>query len=137
MEISSNFLDINTIKTYSYDNIKNNNNIKTDKALKDTCDSFESFFMNQILEISLKSSNMAGSGTGSKIVQSMYTDALSQESAGSLGVSELLYQYLQSNNVQIAQALLQEYQPIIDAILEDELITNTEYIQKYKALFKE
>ena len=100
MEISSSFLDINTIKPHSYDNINNikNQNTKTDKALKSACDSFESFFMNQILEISLKSSNMAGSGTGSKIVQSMYTDALSQESAGSLGVSELLYQYLSEKN---------------------------------------
>jgi Rod binding domain-containing protein len=97
MEISSNFLDINTIKPHNYDNIKKDN-IKTDKALRDVCNNFESFFMNQILEISLKSSNMAGNGTGSKIVQSMYTDALSQKSAGSLGVSDLLYQFLREKS---------------------------------------
>ena len=95
MQLTNNFVDINTIKpnkvqNVTYDKLKN----KDDKALRDVCNSFESFFMNQILETSLKSTNIAGSGTGSQIYKGMYTDALSQNSAGSLGISDMLYRFL-------------------------------------------
>lgn len=93
MDIKNQYLDINTIKPKSYDNIQNKN-LKDDKALKDVCNSFEAFFMNQILSTSLKSSNIAGEGTGSDIIKGMYTDALSQKSSGSLGISDMLYKFL-------------------------------------------
>jgi len=93
MEINNQFLDVKNIKPNSLENISNKN-IKTDKALKDVCNNFESFFMNQILETSLKSSKMAGEGTGSDIIKGMYTDALSRESSGSLGISDMLYKFL-------------------------------------------
>ena len=93
MDINNQFLDINTIKPKSYDNIKNKN-LKEDSSLREVCNSFESFFMNQILEVSLKSSKIAGEGTGSEIVKGMYTDSLSQNSSGSLGISDLLYKFL-------------------------------------------
>jgi Rod binding domain-containing protein len=93
MEISNQFLDVNSIKPKSYDNIKNKN-LKDDKSLRDVCNNFEAFFMNQILETSLKSSNIAGEGTGSEIIKGMYTDALSQKSSGSLGISDMLYKFL-------------------------------------------
>jgi Rod binding domain-containing protein len=93
MEISNQFLDINSIKPKSYDNIKNKN-LNEEKSLRDVCNNFEAFFMNQILETSLKSSNVAGEGTGSEIIKSMYTDALSQKSSGSLGISDMLYKFL-------------------------------------------
>jgi Rod binding domain-containing protein len=93
MNIASQLLDINIVKPKSYDGIQNKD-IKNDKALKDVCNSFESFFMNQILEVSLKSSKIAGEGTGSDIIKGMYTDALSQNSAGSLGISDMLYKFL-------------------------------------------
>jgi len=93
MEISNQFLDMQSIKPNSFENISEKSN-QTDKSLKDVCDNFESFFMNQILETSLKSSKLAGEGTGSEIIKSMYTDALSQESSGSLGISDMLYQFL-------------------------------------------
>lgn len=93
MEISNQFLDINSIRPKSYDNIKNKN-LNEDKALRDVCNNFEAFFMNQILETSLKSSNIAGEGTGSEIIKGMYTDALSQKSSGSLGISDMLYKFL-------------------------------------------
>ncbi|MBD3841572.1 MAG: rod-binding protein [Campylobacterales bacterium] len=67
---------------------------KDDLALKKVCNDFESFFMNQILETSLKSSKLAGESTGSEIFKGMYTDTLSQSSAGSLGISEMLYKFL-------------------------------------------
>jgi Rod binding domain-containing protein len=70
------------------------NNIQQDKKLKDVCDNFESFFMQQIMDISLQSSNVAGSGTGSDIIKGMYTEAISTNSSGSLGISDMLYRYL-------------------------------------------
>jgi len=93
MDISNQFLDINSIKPKSSDTIKNKN-IQSDDGLRDVCDNFESFFMNQILETSLKSSNLAGEGTGSEIIKGMYTDALSQNSSGTLGISDMLYTFL-------------------------------------------
>ena len=93
MDITNQFIDINTIKPKSFDKI-DTKSIKNDDGLRDVCDSFEAFFMNQILETSLKSSNLAGEGTGSEIIKGMYTDALSQSSAGSLGISDMLYQFL-------------------------------------------
>jgi len=93
MEINNQFLDINSIKPKSYDNLQNKN-LKDDKALRDVCNNFEAFFMNQILNTSLKSSNIAGEGTGSEIIKGMYTEALSQKSSGSLGISDMLYKFL-------------------------------------------
>jgi len=93
MEINNQFLDINSIKPRAFDNI-GNKDIKNDNGLREVCNSFESFFMNQILEVSLKSSKLAGEGTGSEIFKGMYTDALSQKSAGSLGISDMLYKFL-------------------------------------------
>lgn len=93
MEISNQFLDIKSIKPNSYDDIKSKN-LKDDKSLRDVCNNFEAFFMNQILETSLKSSKIAGEGTGSEIIKGMYTDALSQKSSGSLGISDMLYKFL-------------------------------------------
>ena len=96
MDISNQFLDINSIKPNSYDNIKNKN-LKEDGNLRDVCNSFESYFMNHLLETSLKTSKIAGEGTGSEIFKGMYTDALSQESSGSLGISDMLYKFLSKN----------------------------------------
>jgi len=93
MEINNQFLDINSIKPNKYSSI-NNINTKDEEKLKDVCNNFEAFFMNQLLETSLRSSKMAGEGTGSEIVKGMYTDALSQKSSGSLGISEMLFQFL-------------------------------------------
>jgi len=93
MDITNQFLDINAIKPNSFDNIKNKN-LKEDSSLREVCNSFESFFMNQVLEVSLKTSKIAGEGTGSEIVKGMYTDSISQTSNGSLGISDLLYKFL-------------------------------------------
>lgn len=93
MDINNQFLDINTIKTNSFDNVKNKD-LNEDKALKEVCNDFESFFMNQFLETSLKTTNVAGEGTGSDIIKGMYTDAISKESGGALGISEILYKFL-------------------------------------------
>lgn len=91
--INNNFLAMNSLHSKSYGNIESKN-IKDDKALREVCNNFEAFFMNQILETSLKSSKIAGEGTGSEIFKGMYTDALSQKSAGTLGISDMLYKFL-------------------------------------------
>ena len=93
MDINNQFLDMNSIKPNSFEGLEKKD-IKSDDGLRDVCDNFESFFMNKILESSLKSSNLAGEGTGSDIIKGMYTDALSQESSGTLGVSDMLYKFL-------------------------------------------
>lgn len=92
MNISNQFMDINTLKPGKLENVTSKN--VTDKNLKKVCNDFESFFMNQLLEISLKSTKVAGEGVGSDIIQSMYTDSLSQKSSGSLGISDMLYTFL-------------------------------------------
>jgi Rod binding domain-containing protein len=98
MDINNQFLDINSIKPNKLSGLTNTD-IKEDSKLREVCNNFESFFMNQLLETSLKSSNMAGEGTGSQIIQGMYTDALSQKSSGSLGISDMLFQFLSEKKV--------------------------------------
>jgi len=94
MKVDS-FVDINSIKPNSLNSV-NEKVLKTkdDKALRDVCNSFEAFFMNQILETSLKTTKVAGGGTGSEIIKGMYTDAISRASAGSMGISDMLYKFL-------------------------------------------
>jgi len=94
---SLNVLMVNNKNSSLQNNIKNLND-KEDKQLKDVCNDFESFFMQQILDVSLKNSTIAGEGTGSDIIKSMYTQSLSKQSAGSLGISDMLYQFLSQNN---------------------------------------
>jgi len=94
MEINNNFLDIQTINQKDYKKAFESKDLSEDQSLREVCNNFEAFFMNQILETSLKSSNIAGEGTGSEIFKSMYTDSLSQKSAGTLGISDMLYKFL-------------------------------------------
>lgn len=50
--------------------------------------------MKQLLDISLKDSTIAGEGSGSDIIKGMYTDSISRQSAGTLGISDMLYNFL-------------------------------------------
>lgn len=93
MEITNNFVDINTIKPNKSESISSKN-INSETALKEVCNDFEAFFMNHLLETSLKSSKIAGEGTGSEIIKGMYTDAVSKTSAGTMGISDMLYKFL-------------------------------------------
>ncbi len=95
MQISSQFTDISTLKPNKFQNISQDNIPKND--LKKVCNDFEAFFMNQLLEVSLKSSKVAGEGVGADIIKGMYTDGISQESSGSLGISDMLYKFLSEN----------------------------------------
>lgn len=92
MDMLSNRLDTSMINQKDFKNI-NTKNLKHDK-LRDVCDNFESFFMQQLLDISLKNSTIAGTSTGNEIIKGMYTESISRQSAGTLGISDLLYKFL-------------------------------------------
>ncbi len=95
MQISNQFTDISILKPNQFKDI--NSNSVTEQNLKNVCNDFEAFFMNQLLEISLKSTNVAGEGVGSDIIKGMYTDSISRKSSGSLGISDMLYKFLSEN----------------------------------------
>lgn len=98
MEINSNNLvDMSVINnTKKFDNIKTDNLEK--EQLKKVSDEFEAFFLKQIMDISLKSTKVAGEAAGSDIIKGMYTQAVSDSSTGSLGISNMLYEFLSRNN---------------------------------------
>lgn len=77
-------------------------NLKIDtlaeQELKKVCDDFESFFAQQLMDISLKNTNVAGEGAGSDIIKGMYTEAVSQNTQGTMGISDMLYKFLSENN---------------------------------------
>lgn len=50
------------------------------------------------MDISLKSTNVAGEGTGSDIIKGMYTETVSKNTKGTMGISDMLYQFLSQNN---------------------------------------
>ncbi|WP_419765532.1 MAG: hypothetical protein ACNI28_03355 [Arcobacter sp.] len=91
----TNNVDVSTLNQKKFENV-NTKNLEDDK-LRDVCDNFESFFLKQIMDTSLKSTNIAGEGTGSDIIKSMYTDAVSNSAAGGMGISNLLYEFLSKN----------------------------------------
>jgi len=95
MIINDNYLSTMKLQSKDFSNL-NTKNVE-DKELRKVSNDFETFFTQQLLDISLKSTKMAGGGTGSDIIKGMYTDALSQESSGSLGISDMLYKFLSEN----------------------------------------
>ncbi|MBP6163939.1 MAG: hypothetical protein KA438_07195 [Aliarcobacter sp.] len=98
MEINSNNL-INTdiLQTKKFDNLKSEN-IKDNEQLQKVCNDFESFFLNQIMDVSLRSNKIAGEGPGSDIIKGMYTQSVADNATGSLGISTMLYEFLTKNN---------------------------------------
>lgn len=100
MEINtSNLINKDMLQTNKFENVKNAElKNKDEKQLKQVCDDFESYFLNQTLDVSLRSSNIAGEGTGSDIIKSMYIQAVADNSTGSLGISSMLYEFLTKNN---------------------------------------
>ena len=98
MEINSNnLINKDIFQTNKFDNLKTEN-IEDDKALRKVSDDFEAFFLNQIMDISLRSTNVAGEGAGSDIVKGMYLQSISDNATGSLGISDMIYEFLSKNN---------------------------------------
>ena len=87
---TNNLIDTNILKN-KYDNIEN-------KDLREVSNDFESFFMQQLMDISLRSTNVAGEGTGSDIIKSMYIESISSNTNGNIGISDMLYDFLTKNN---------------------------------------
>lgn len=99
MELNTNFVDINNIKSNPVKQYENINSSKLeDEALRKVSDDFEAFFMQQLLDISLKNTKVAGEGSGSDIVKGMYTEAIARESKGAIGISDMLYNFLSERN---------------------------------------
>jgi len=97
MEINSNNLvDISTLQNKDFKNLKTED--LEDKELREVANSFESFFLNQIMDVSLKSTNIAGEGPGSDIIKSMYLQNIADSSSGTFGISNMLYEFLSENN---------------------------------------
>ncbi len=100
MEISSNnLINKDILQSNKFNNINQDSLINKDnEQLKKVCNDFESFFLNQIMEVSLRSTNIAGEGAGSDIIKSMYTQSVADSSTGTLGISNMLYEFLTKNN---------------------------------------
>ncbi len=98
MEINSNnLINKDILQTKKFDNITSDN-LENNEDLKKVSDDFESFFLNQIMDISLRSTNIAGEAAGSDIIKGMYIQAVADKSSGSLGISNMLYEFLSKNN---------------------------------------
>ncbi|MBU0925782.1 hypothetical protein KKG81_12905 [bacterium] len=98
MEINSNnLINKDLLQTKKFDNLKTED-IKDNEQLKKVCNDFESFFLNQIMDVSLRSNKIAGEGPGSDIIKSMYTQSVADNATGSLGISTMLYEFLTQNN---------------------------------------
>jgi flagellar protein FlgJ len=98
MEINSNnLINKDILQTKKFDNLKSED-IKDNEQLKKVCNDFESFFLNQIMDVSLRSNKIAGEGPGSDIIKGMYTQSLADNATGNLGISTMLYEFLTENN---------------------------------------
>ena len=100
MQIDSNNLyNKDIFQTNKFDSITSNSleNLE-DKKLREVSNEFESFFLNQILETSLKNTSVAGESTGSDIIKGMYLQAVADSSSGTFGISDMLYNFLSQNN---------------------------------------
>ena len=64
-------------------------------ALKEQTDQFEAIILKQLLDVSMKDENtLFGKDPGDKIYNSMYREEVSKIGAGSMGISQLLFDYL-------------------------------------------
>jgi len=64
-------------------------------ALKKQTDQFEAIILKQLLDTSMKDENtLFGKDPGDKIYNSMYRDEVSKMGAGSMGVSQILFDFL-------------------------------------------
>jgi peptidoglycan hydrolase FlgJ len=91
--INQDLLQSSKLSNVKEENLKNSN----DEQLKKVCNDFESFFINEIMDVSLRSTKVAGEGAGSDIIKGMYTQSIADNSSGSLGISNMLYEFLTKN----------------------------------------
>jgi len=91
------------MKIDNYEALQNLNQIpnivktNNDAKLKEETNKFEAFFIEEILNVSIKSDNsLFPKSAGQEIYQSMYNDAISNKMSGHFGFSKLLFNYLKS-----------------------------------------
>lgn len=92
IDLNTTSIDLVKVNTDKYKNLDAKN--VEDARIRQVSNEFESFFLQQLMDISLKSTNIAGEGAGSDIIKGMYTETLSRNSAGTMGISDMLYKYL-------------------------------------------
>lgn len=92
--INKDLLQVDKLSGIKEETLKGSNG----EDLKKVCNDFESFFINQIMDVSLRSTKVAGEGAGSDIIKGMYTQSIADNSTGSLGISNMLYEFLTQNN---------------------------------------
>ena len=98
MEINSNnLINKDILNSKKFDNI-DTKDIKDEAKLREISNDFESFFINQIMDVSLRNTSIAGEEVGSDIVKSMSIQAISDKSAGTFGISDMLFEFLSKNN---------------------------------------
>ncbi len=95
IDLNTTGLELARMNTKKYDNFDAKN--VEDVNLRKVANEFESFFMQQLMDISLKTTNIAGEGAGSDIIKGMYTETMSRHTSGTMGISDLLYKYLSEN----------------------------------------
>jgi Rod binding domain-containing protein len=103
-------MDISSLNLSNVSNMKDKNNLdhlkdmstklngNKDKELKKLSKDFESIFLKQLLDVSMKNSTFAGEGAGKDIIMGMYTDQLSQAGSGGFGFSSMIYDYLKQQS---------------------------------------
>ena len=79
----------------SKQNVPSIDNSLDKEALKKQTDQFEAIILKQLLDTSMKDENtLFGKDPGDKIYNSMYRDEVSKIGAGSMGISQMLFDYL-------------------------------------------
>jgi len=79
----------------SKQNIPSIDNSLDKEALKKQTDQFEAIILKQLLDTSMKDENtLFSKDPGDKIYNSMYRDEISKVGAGSMGISQMLFDYL-------------------------------------------
>jgi peptidoglycan hydrolase FlgJ len=94
--LSTPMIDSSTLSN-SMNSIPKINKTQNSKALHKQTNAFEALILDIVLNTALKDSKNIFSdkeNPGDRIYQSMYRDEIARQSAGSFGISQMLYNYL-------------------------------------------
>jgi len=76
-----------------------NNLSKNEKKLRQKANEFEAIFIKHMLDQAMKpKSGLLPQGAGADIYASMYTDTLSKQMSGSIGLGKMVFEYLREQN---------------------------------------
>lgn len=86
-----------SLVTDSLGKIPSVSHVKNDKQLRKETNAFEALILQMILNVSMKNDKNIfadKNNPGDRIYQSMYRSEIAKASAGSFGISQMLYNYL-------------------------------------------